>query len=108
MKLVSITQLSAIGKGAIGLVLTLGALFQIPIVGDVVTAQAHLHPHIATVVATITLLTTLLTNPQVQRVLGVNLAPGDTLKVQNPALTPEGGLTADSATLQKAKENSNA
>lgn len=77
MKLISVTELSTLGKGAIGLILTLGALLNVP----AVSAIAAQHPHLMAVGGTITALASLLANPQVQKILGVT----ETSVVDTPA-----------------------
>ena len=70
MKFVTVTQLSTLGKSAIGFILGLGGLLQIPAVSAPVAQFVHYHPHYAFIIATITGLTTLLANPQVEKVIG--------------------------------------
>lgn len=65
------SKLQASTKKLFGLVVTAGALFQIPAVHDFLLAQVHNHPHLAGVAATLTGIFTLLHNPQVQDVLGI-------------------------------------
>ncbi len=90
MKFVTVTQVSALGKAAIGLIVSFGAVMQIPAVYAPITAFGHDHPHFASVIGVLTLLTTLLTNPQVQKVLNINLPEGAKadVKIENPAATP--------------------
>jgi len=87
MKFVTVTEISALGKGAIGTIMGLGALLQIPAVSAPIMQFGHYHPHIASVIGTITLLTTLLANPQVQKVLNIQMPAGSSadVKIQTPA-----------------------
>lgn len=71
MKLVSIKEISALGKWAIGMILTFGGLLQVPQFEQIVFKLANLHPHIATIVGALTTLAALLANPQVQKILGI-------------------------------------
>lgn len=71
MKFVSVKELSAIGKGAIALIATLGALLQVPQMSAVVFKLANLHPHLATITGCITVMASLLANTQVQKILGI-------------------------------------
>ena len=71
MKFVSPAKLSAIGKGFFSLLLTAVALFQIPAVAQAVEPLAKLHPHIAITCGLLTTIGALLSNPQVQNVLGI-------------------------------------
>lgn len=78
MKFVSVTQLSAIGKGVIAFIVGAFSLMQVPQVAAVVTAMAHDHPHVAIAVGMVTTLATLLVNPQVQKIIGyVPTLPAD-------------------------------
>ena len=92
MKFVTVTEISAIGKGAIAGVITLGGLFQIPAIAATLTAAAHNHPHIAIAIGTITTLASLLANPQVQKVLNISVPVGSTADVN--IQTPASGGTA--------------
>lgn len=83
MKLVSVSQMTALGKSAIGLILAMGALLQIPDVSAFVGALVKLHPHISTLVGMITTIAALFANPQVQTILGF----------QQEVKTPEGTVT---------------
>lgn len=83
MKMVSVGQLSALGKSAVAVIITLAGLLNVPQVSAVVGAFFKLHPHWAFTATAITGLATLLANPQVQKVLGVTIE------------TPEGKLTLE-------------
>lgn len=71
MKFVSVTELSALGKGAIGLIATMAGLLNVPQVNQAVMKAAAAHPHIAVIAGAVTTLAALLANPQVQKILGV-------------------------------------
>jgi len=73
MKLVSVTEISSIGKGALGLIVTLGGLLQIPAVGNPIMAFAKLHPHISGIIGAVTVITAFLSNPQVQKAFNISL-----------------------------------
>ena len=90
MKFVNVTELSALGKSAIAFIITLGGLMQIPAIGVPLTAAAKNHPHFAAAIATVTMLTTLLSNPAVQKALGVTIEvpPDATVKQTTTITTP--------------------
>lgn len=58
-------------KSLMGLVVSAGALFQVPAVHDFMIAQAENHPHILGIIASLTAACTLLHNPQVEDILGI-------------------------------------
>lgn len=88
MKVVSVTELTALGKSAIAFILAVGGLLNIPPVAAVVTEAAKLHPHVAIITGTFVTLATLLANPQVQRVLGVNIeVPANATVQQTTTIT---------------------
>jgi hypothetical protein len=101
MHLVSVKQLSGLGKAAIGAILTFGALLQVPAFSAAVFHLANLHPHIAALIGVLTTLAALMSNPQVQRIL--HIQPGVTLAAQNVAMDASGIITAESATLKGPK-----
>lgn len=70
MHLVSIKQLSILGKSAIALIGTVAALLQVPAISVLVIKLISAHPHIATITGAITTLAALMANPQVQKILG--------------------------------------
>lgn len=96
MKFVSVKQITMLGKAAVGLILTLGALLQVPAVSAPVFMAAKLHPHIAAIVGVVTTLTALLSNPQVQTIL--HIGPKDMIVAQDVKVDA-GIITAASATL---------
>lgn len=98
MHLVSVKQLSGLGKAAIGAILTFGALLQVPAFSAVVFKLANLHPHIATILGVLTTLTALLSNPQVQQIL--HIGPGDKAIAKDVQMDA-GIITAASVTLTK-------
>ena len=59
-------------KGLIAFLLGLGSLLQVPQVSAPVFAFAKLHPHFASVLGVLTLVVTLLHNPTVDQILGIN------------------------------------
>lgn len=83
MKFVSVKELSVIGKSAIGLIATLGALLQVPQISAIVFKLANLHPHIATITAAITTIAAVMANPKVQKILGYT----ETTQVETPTET---------------------
>jgi len=103
MRFVTINQLSALGKWAIGVILTFGALLQVPQFSSVVFKIANLHPHIAVIIGALTTLAALLSNPQVDKILGIQ--PGEKLTAQNPEMDASGTITGTSTTLAKGTES---
>ena len=71
MKLTPIQRLSLLGKLCIGFVATVCALVQIPAVKDVLIPLLASHPHISTIFGGLTVIGSLMANPQVQQVLGI-------------------------------------
>jgi hypothetical protein len=67
-----VSKLKISTKTLVALVFGIGSLLQIPQVSAPVFALAKSHPHFATVLAVLTGLLTLLHNPQVETVLGIN------------------------------------
>jgi hypothetical protein len=104
MKFVSVSEISALGKWVIGAVIAFGGLMQIPQFSAPVFMAAKLHPHIAAIVGVLTTLAALMSNPQVQKILHINMQPGDKLAAKDVAMDAAGNLTADSATLTKAPD----
>lgn len=89
MKIVTVTELSALGKGVIGFVIALAGLFQIPAIDQYLTAAAVHHPHIAVIAGAVTTIAALLANPQVQKVLNITVPANSTLQatIQTPKET---------------------
>lgn len=87
MKIVTITELSAIGKGSIALIFSLAALFEVPTIGQIITQAAAHHPHIAVAVGAVTTLASLLANPQVQKIFNITVPENST--VQTTIQTPK-------------------
>jgi hypothetical protein len=79
-----ISKLKFSTKGCVGFLLGIGSLLQIPQVSAPVFAFIKLHPHYATAFAMLTGVITLLHNPQVEAVLGINI-PAQQLKIDVPA-----------------------
>jgi len=61
-------------KSLIAFLLGLGSLMQIPQVSAPVMAFGQHHPHVAVIIAMLTGIITLLHNPQVEKLLGMNPA----------------------------------
>jgi uncharacterized membrane protein YkgB len=102
MKFVSVSEISALGKWVVSAVIAFGALLQIPQFSAPVFMAAKLHPHIAAIVATLTTLSALMSNPQVQKILHINIQPGDKLAAKDVEMDAQGVITAASATLTAA------
>jgi hypothetical protein len=90
MKFVTASQMSGLGKAAVGLILTLGAFFNVPQVAAVMGQVFKQHPHISFTVGAIVTLASLLVNPQVQKIIGLT-------SVQ-PIQTSEGAATLTTTT----------
>ena len=73
MKFVTVTEISNLGKSAVGVILGFGGLMQIPAFSAPLMQFGHYHPHIASVIGTLTMLAALLANPQVQKVLNIEV-----------------------------------
>ena len=101
MHLVSVKQLSAIGKGAIAAIVAFGGLLQVPQFSAAIFHLANLHPHVATILGALTTLAALLANPQVQNIL--HIGPGVTAEAKNLEMDASGIITAESATLKGPK-----
>lgn len=71
MKFISPAKFTALGKGAIALILSLTGLIQIPAVSAFLMPLIQHHPHIATIVGGLTTISALLANPQVQDFFGI-------------------------------------
>ena len=103
MKFVSVSEISGLGKSAIGALLAFGALLQVPQFSTLVFHVANLHPHIATIVGVLTTLAALLANPQVQKALHINIGPEEQIAAKDVQIA-DGVLTATSATLTRGPE----
>lgn len=90
MKLTPLTQLSNLGKLCLGLIATVTALLQVPQVKDVVIPLAANHPHFSTVIGGLTIMGSLLSNTQVQSILGI--------EEKHTVETPSGTTTETSKT----------
>src|ERR1017187_10546665 len=80
----NLSQLKFSTKSLIGFLLGIGSLLQIPQVSAPVFAFVKLHPHYAAAFAVLTGVITLLHNPAVEAVLGINI-PAQQLKINVPA-----------------------
>lgn len=69
MKFVSINELSGLGKTAVGAVVSMAGLLQLPDVKNVVIPLVAHHPHLSTLAGALVTLGALLANPEVQKVL---------------------------------------
>lgn len=89
MKLIPLTQLSNLGKLCLALIATVTALMQVPQVKDIIIPLAANHPHFSTLIGGLTLMGSLLSNTQVQSILGIE----QTHTVETPA-----GTTTETST----------
>jgi hypothetical protein len=71
-------------KSLVGFLLGIGSLLQIPQISTPVFAFLKAHPHYSAAFAVLTGVITLLHNPQVEAVLGINI-PAQQLKINVPA-----------------------
>ena len=81
MRFVTVTELSTLGKSAVGAILAFGGIMQIPQVSAPIMAFGHDHPHIAALIGMLTGLAALLANPQVQKVLNIQVPAGSSAEV---------------------------
>lgn len=96
MKLIPIAQLSALGKFCIGLIATATGLLQIPQVKDLVVPLAAAHPHFASLIGGVTVISALMSNTQVQTLLGIE----QTKTVD----TPDGGRATETTSTVITKD----